>query len=155
LDGFLPLPLSLPLSFSLSLSLSHFFFLFIVLRIEPNVLNMLDKCSTTELHPQPTSLSGQLLEEAARFQRKASNSVSLNRDSNHIDLIFFFLSFFLRYWSLNSGLHLKPLLQPFIMMGFFKDRILQNYLPGWLQTAILLISASWVAWITGVSHGAW
>jgi hypothetical protein len=39
------------------------------------------------------------------------------------------------------------------VMGFFK---MVNYLPrGWLWTVILLISASWVARITGVSHWAW
>jgi hypothetical protein len=36
--------------------------------------------------------------------------------------------------------------------GFFWDRVLQTVYPGWLGTAILLISASWVAKITGVSH---
>jgi hypothetical protein len=36
--------------------------------------------------------------------------------------------------------------------GFFWDRILQTVCPVWLQTSILLISASWAARFTGVSH---
>jgi hypothetical protein len=39
-----------------------------------------------------------------------------------------------------------------ILWGIFWDRILQTICPGWLWTSILLISASWVARITGVSH---
>jgi hypothetical protein len=35
---------------------------------------------------------------------------------------------------------------------FFWDRVLQTICPDWLWTSILLISASWVARITGVSH---
>jgi hypothetical protein len=34
----------------------------------------------------------------------------------------------------------------------FSREGLINYLPCWLQTEILLISASWVAKITGMSH---
>jgi hypothetical protein len=34
----------------------------------------------------------------------------------------------------------------------FRDRGSWNICPGWLQTAILLISVSWVARITGLSH---
>jgi hypothetical protein len=37
-------------------------------------------------------------------------------------------------------------------MSFFQDRVSQNYLPGPAQTTILLISASWVARITGMSY---
>jgi hypothetical protein len=38
------------------------------------------------------------------------------------------------------------------MHGEFGDGVLQTICLGWLRTAILLISASWVARITGVSH---
>jgi hypothetical protein len=31
----------------------------------------------------------------------------------------------------------------------------QTICPGWLETSILLISASWVARITGMSHWHW
>jgi hypothetical protein len=34
----------------------------------------------------------------------------------------------------------------------FRDRVSQTLCPGWLRTTILLISASWVATITGVSY---
>jgi hypothetical protein len=35
---------------------------------------------------------------------------------------------------------------------FFRDRVSKTICRGWLRTAILLISASWVAGITGVGH---
>jgi hypothetical protein len=50
----------------------------------------------------------------------------------------------------TQGLHLKPLHQSFFMMGFFFE--LELSCLGWLQTSILLKSASWVARITEVSH---
>jgi hypothetical protein len=37
----------------------------------------------------------------------------------------------------------------------FQDRFSQTICQGWLQTSILLISASWVARITGMSHQHW
>jgi hypothetical protein len=52
----------------------------------------------------------------------------------------------------TQGLHLEPLYQPFSVMVFFWDRVLRTIHPGWLQTSILLISASWVVRITGTSH---
>jgi hypothetical protein len=36
--------------------------------------------------------------------------------------------------------------------GFFQDRVLRTTFQGWLWTTILLISASWVARITGVNQ---
>jgi hypothetical protein len=42
------------------------------------------------------------------------------------------------------------------MLGFsHQDRILRTICLGWLLTVILLISASWVARITGVNHWRW
>jgi hypothetical protein len=38
------------------------------------------------------------------------------------------------------------------VMGFFQERISRIICQDWLQTAILLISASWAARIIGVSH---
>jgi uncharacterized membrane protein YcfT len=35
---------------------------------------------------------------------------------------------------------------------FFRDRVLHTVCLGWLWTMILLISAFWVARITGMSH---
>jgi hypothetical protein len=53
---------------------------------------------------------------------------------------------------LNSGLHLEPLYQPFFVKVFFEIGSLEPFAQGWLRTAILLISASRVARITGMSH---
>jgi hypothetical protein len=70
----------------------------------------------------------------------------------------FFLSFFLPSFFFygagiwTQGLHLEPLHQPFIVMSFFWDRVSWTICLGWLRTMILLISASWVARITGMSH---
>jgi hypothetical protein len=58
------------------------------------------------------------------------------------------LEFELRAFTLN---HSTSSPQPFFGEGFFWDRVSQTICPGWLQTMILLISASWVAMITGVS----
>jgi hypothetical protein len=40
---------------------------------------------------------------------------------------------------------------PFLV-GYFQDRVWWTIYPGWLQTDILLISASWVARILSISH---
>jgi hypothetical protein len=40
-----------------------------------------------------------------------------------------------------------------LYIGYFQDRVLQTICLGWPQTAILLISAFWVARITAMSHG--
>jgi hypothetical protein len=55
----------------------------------------------------------------------------------------FFLSFFLfAVLRLELGLHLEPLHQPFFVKDFFQDRVSRNYLPGWLRTTVLQVSAS-------------
>jgi hypothetical protein len=62
-------------------------------------------------------------------------------------------------WGLNSRLQackagpllLEPHLQS-ISLWLFGDQGLVNYLPGWPWATILLISASQVAGITGMSH---
>jgi hypothetical protein len=40
----------------------------------------------------------------------------------------------------------------FFLIGFFQDRISWTVCLGWLWTLLLLISASWVSRITGMSH---
>jgi hypothetical protein len=50
------------------------------------------------------------------------------------------------------GLHLEPLYQSYICAGYFQDRVSKTICLGWPRTMILLISASWVAKMTGVSH---
>jgi hypothetical protein len=65
-------------------------------------------------------------------------------------LCFFFtvLDFELRTYMLSHSTSLFFV----CVMGLFRDRISRTICPGWLRTTILLISASWVARITGVSH---
>jgi hypothetical protein len=41
---------------------------------------------------------------------------------------------------------------PFMWWFYFQDRVSWTFCPGWLQTMILLISASWVARSIGLSH---
>jgi hypothetical protein len=61
--------------------------------------------------------------------------------------IFFFivLEFELRVYTLS---HFATL----FCVGFFQDRVSGIICPSWIRTKILLISASWVARIIGVSH---
>jgi hypothetical protein len=62
--------------------------------------------------------------------------------------LFFF--FHTRAWT--QGLHLEPLHQSYFCEGFFKIGSQRTICPDWLWTAIFLISAPWVARITGVIH---
>jgi hypothetical protein len=48
--------------------------------------------------------------------------------------------------------HLRHSTSPVFGVGYFQDRASWTICPGWLRNAILLISASQVARITGVSH---
>jgi hypothetical protein len=60
--------------------------------------------------------------------------------------------FFFQYWGLNSGPTPWATLPTLFVMGFFWNRVSWTFfVQGWLQTVILLISASWIARITGVS----
>jgi hypothetical protein len=67
----------------------------------------------------------------------------------------FLLLFFFQYWGLNSGPSLWATAPALFCDGLFWNRVPWTICPGWLQTVILLISASWVARITGVSHRCW
>jgi hypothetical protein len=60
--------------------------------------------------------------------------------------------FFLRYCGLNPGPTPWTTPPALFVMGFFQDRVLWTICPGWLRTAILLISAFWVSRIIGMSH---
>jgi hypothetical protein len=65
----------------------------------------------------------------------------------------FFFSFFFcsgRAWT--QGLHNEPLRQLFFCDRLFQDRVSRTIYLVWLQTMILLISASWVARIAGMNH---
>jgi hypothetical protein len=68
---------------------------------------------------------------------------------NYYSFIVFFV--FLQYWGLNSIQPLSHSTSPFLWFFFLRSG-LANYLPGLLWTTILLISASWVARITGTCH---
>jgi hypothetical protein len=59
------------------------------------------------------------------------------------------------YWGLNSGLTSWATSPAVFCDGFFRDRVSWTFCLGWLRTEVLLISASWVARITGVSHRHW
>jgi hypothetical protein len=52
----------------------------------------------------------------------------------------------------TQGLHFESFHQPFFCEGFFQDWVSRTVCPDWLRTAILLVSASWVARVTGVSY---
>jgi hypothetical protein len=56
----------------------------------------------------------------------------------------------------TQGLRLEPLHPPALyflcVMGFYEMGVSWTICLGWLQTTIILISASWVSRITGVSH---
>jgi hypothetical protein len=60
--------------------------------------------------------------------------------------------FFFNTRASTQGLHLEPLHQPYFCEGCFEIRSCKLFAQGWLQTVILLISAPWVARITGMSH---
>jgi hypothetical protein len=60
--------------------------------------------------------------------------------------VFALLGFEFRAYTLSHST------SPFFVMGFFQNKVLQTICQGWLWTSGLLISASWVARITGVSH---
>jgi hypothetical protein len=64
----------------------------------------------------------------------------------------FFFFFFCGPGAWTQSLNLEPLHQPYFCEGFFKIGSHRTIYPGWFWTMILLISTSWVARITGVSH---
>jgi hypothetical protein len=60
--------------------------------------------------------------------------------------------FVLWYWGLNSGSTPWAILPALFLWRVLWDRVSWTICQGWLWTVILLISASWVARITGMSH---
>jgi hypothetical protein len=56
------------------------------------------------------------------------------------------------YWGLNSGPSPWATPPALFLWRVFQDRVSWTICLGWIRTAILLISASWVARITGVSY---
>jgi hypothetical protein len=82
---------------------------------------------------------------------------NLGRDNKSI--MVFFVVFIYLFFVVLGGLYSGPPAEyshhqaptP-SFYGFFQDRISRTIYLGWLQTMIPLISASWVARITGMSH---
>jgi hypothetical protein len=66
--------------------------------------------------------------------------------------LFLSFFFFFQYWGLNSSPTSQATPPTLFREGVFQDRLSQTICPCWLQTVSLLISASWVARISGVSH---
>jgi hypothetical protein len=56
------------------------------------------------------------------------------------------------HWSLNSGPTSWATPPVLFLKVFFQDRVFHTIFPSWLWTTILLILASWVGRMTGVSH---
>jgi hypothetical protein len=85
--------------------------------------------------------------------RYAFNVVSLKNKGNKkvIPLFFFFFFFFQKFWFKKGAWTLAKTPALFLWRVFW-DRILGTICPGWFQIAILLISASWVTRITGMSY---
>jgi hypothetical protein len=100
------------------------------------------RCSTTWASPSA------LISWMIISSQKNGNGIEM--EGKRVDEWTFF---FLQCWGLNSGP--TPWATPpalFLWFFFFWNRVLQTICLGWLQTTIPLISASWVARITGVSH---
>jgi hypothetical protein len=60
--------------------------------------------------------------------------------------------FFCSTGAWTQGLHLEPLHQPIFCEGFLEIGSWGTICLGWLQTTILLISASWIVRIASMSH---
>jgi hypothetical protein len=89
----------------------------------------------------------------SKYKALSLNPSLTKKEIVTLELFVFSIFFFLRCWGLNSGpttWDTPPAL--FWWWFFFRDRVLQTICPGWLWTTILLITVSWVARISGVSH---
>jgi hypothetical protein len=92
------------------------------------------------------------LRRMENYALKISSKITLEFEMServHRIIAFFF---FLWYWGLNS--RPSPWATPpaLFLWSVFQDRVSQTIFLGWLWTMILLISVSWVARITDVSH---
>jgi hypothetical protein len=69
-----------------------------------------------------------------------------------VALFMYLFIYFCSTGAWTQGLHLEPLFQPFSVLDIFEIGSHGLFVWGWLWTAVLLIFASWVARITGMSH---
>jgi hypothetical protein len=81
-----------------------------------------------------------------RFVLHKGFSQAYNMEQPPPNIFFVVLEFELRAYTLSHST------SPFSWWIFFKIQSIKLFCLGWVQTAILLISASWVARITVVSH---
>jgi hypothetical protein len=79
----------------------------------------------------------------------------LRKPSNYRMIQYYSHSRKLHFKNLNTivfkSLHLEPFHQPFLWW-VFQYRVSQTICLGWLWAGVLLISASWIARIIGMSH---
>jgi hypothetical protein len=128
----------------------HFFFFFLdrVLWCCPAGLKLLGSSDP------PVSRTGEVPEREAPKWKEAwwswIPSSWCCHSSTFFSSVFVFFVCFCGIWT--QGLHFESFHPPFFCDGFFWIRVSWAICSGWLRTTTLLISASWVAWITGVSH---
>jgi hypothetical protein len=82
-------------------------------------------------------------------------SIALNFCSGIYSLSLSLSFFFFQYQGLNSGHTPWATLPALFVLGVFEIRFRELIYQGWLPTMILLISASWVAKIIGISLQHW
>jgi hypothetical protein len=81
----------------------------------------------------------------------ATSSFFITKQDYLLFLSSYLFIYFCSIGAWTQGLHLEP----FCVMSFFEMGVLQTICRDWLWMAILLIPASWVARITGLSHQHW
>jgi hypothetical protein len=82
------------------------------------------------------------------------HTIAHTPSSMYLSSPFYILLFFCSPGAWTQGLHLELLHQPYFCEKFFKIGSLELFAQDWLWTEILLISAFWVARITGMTTGA-
>jgi hypothetical protein len=103
-------------------------------------------------HWHPTSIDFDRSAKVVQGRMESLLQLVLEQLNVLMEKGFFFFSFFSGTGACTQGLHFKPLHQPYFCIRYFWDRVLWTICWGWLWTMILLISASWVAGIIGVSY---
>jgi hypothetical protein len=81
------------------------------------------------------------------------DKTQIPRPAPRSHLFYLFIYLFWQYWGLNSGPHTWATPPTPFCVWYSWDKFSRTLCPGWLRTNILLISASWVARITGMCLG--